>query len=273
MAMCLMGMLEDAYQFRDLADYYVANEHLQWAIDEPYTFYVSGILSDTLPADAATLLADAYADAAAAEGVPYTISAVELLRLGEVVSATNALAAALDTHLEVITPTLATVATNVQRFDNQAPNGLTPADTYIDLYDFAALLHAELSAYPDITAAAGAVLQAVNDYVIYASHGSDADTSLGESHGVSIFFPANASSFYNSANYDFAVGANWGGSAAQAMPGAQPAASSESATTWGAWLVRYFQVTQPAGPDDPAPPEPIGKLIPSFDVFLPLALH
>jgi len=267
MAMCLMGMLEDAYQFRDLADFYVASEHLQWAYDEPYTFYAAGILTDTAAADAAILLADAYADVAAAGAVTYTISAVDMLRLGAVVSATNALAAALDAHLAVISPTVATIAANVQRFDNKAPKGLTPADTYIDLYDFAALAGTELGAYPDITTAAGQVMQAVNNYVIYESHGSDEGTNLDESHGVSIFFPATASSFYNPANYDFAVGATWGGG----MAASQPAAAQ--ASTWGGWLVHYFQVTQPDGLDDPIPPEPIAKLSALTRLYLPLILR
>lgn len=67
----------------------------------------------------------------------------------------------------------------MQRYDNEAPRGITPADTYIDLYDFA-------------------------------------------------------------------VGASWG-----AGPAAVDGAAA--ATTWGGFLVSYFQATQPGGPDDPTP--------------------
>jgi hypothetical protein len=57
MAMYLMGMIEDAYQFRDYTDFYVANENIQWR----YSNYLTGLDAGLTPAQLATLLAGNYA--------------------------------------------------------------------------------------------------------------------------------------------------------------------------------------------------------------------
>ena len=263
MAMCLMGMLEDGYQFRDYADYYVANETIQLAFKAPYTGYVQNIQADSTPAQVATLFASAYADVAYEAPYPYTISAVDLTQISTVVTATNALAAALDANLESITTTLALVVQDVQRFDQDGSDELTVNDTYLDLYHFATLVEAYINE-PDIIAAAQQVQQALLNYVIYESHGSDPDVNLSNSHGVSIFFPGMSSSFYDPASYDFAAGANWGGGLLTPTQGT---------TTWAGMMGHYFQLTQPGGPDDPTPPEPISKSIPLEWIFLPVIIR
>ncbi len=261
MAMCLMGMLEDAYQVRGRADYYVASEDLQTT----YSRYLTGFDPAMSPAQLAAALADAYAVDMVARNKAYTISAVDLGQLDLLVSATNGLGQALAARMEVISGTLGTVANLVQRFDNQRPRGLTLADTYVDLYDFADLIERNLGGEPAIVAQAGAVKAAISNYVLYEAHASTLAKNLDNSHGASIFFPATASSFYNPANYAFAVGADWR-SRGRASAGAGPGA----ADTWAGFLVDYFQATQPGGPDDPTPPEPLPKEYTTLPVYLPL---
>ena len=259
MAMCLMGMLEDAYQVRDLADYYVASEHLQTT----YQDYLNGFSADLSPQQAALGLASAYAAEMTAKGKAYTISAVDLSKLTPVVDATNQLGQALATPMGVISGTITTIASLVQRFDNKSPSGsITTADTYVDLTDFATLVEQNLSSEAEIVAAAQAVKDAIGAYVLYESHSSDATYVLDNSAGVSIFFPATASSFYNPSNYDFAVGADWGSSVSTA-------GSAGPATSWGGFLVDYFQATQPGGTDDSTPPLPLPKLSGTSRLYLP----
>jgi hypothetical protein len=218
------------------------------------------------PAQAAVALAAAYSAEMEARGERYTISVVDLSQLDPLVTATNALGQALADPMGTISGTLTTVAGLVQRYDNKAPHGkpgnITTADTYIDLYDFAGLIAANLGGEPGIVAAANAVKTAIDNYILYEAHASLPNYNLDNSHGVSIFYPAIASSFYNPANYDFAVGADWGGGL-----GADGPAQS---TTWGGFLVDYFQATQPGGPDDPFPPELIAKTFEFFEIFLPV---
>jgi hypothetical protein len=259
MAMCLMGMLEDAYQVRGLADYYVASENLQTT----YSQYLTGFDGLMDPAQAAVALAAAYSAEMEARGERYTISVVDLLQLDPLVTATNGLGQALAGSMGTLSGTLTTVAALVQRYDNKAPRGsITTADTYMDLYDFAGLITANLGGEPGIVAAANAVKTAIDNYILYEAHASLPGYNLDNSHGVSIFYPAIASSFYNEANYDFAVGADWGGGL-----GADGPAQS---TTWGGFLVDYFQATQAGGPDDPFPPELIAKTFEFFEIFLPV---
>lgn len=264
MAMCLMGMIEDAYQFRNHVDYYVANEHLQWAFVEPYYPYVAGITETSTPAEVAQHFAGAYADVAEAANDAYTISVVDIAQLGPLAEATQGLGGELDWAMEEISPTLTAVLSDVQRFDNKRPRGINMSDTSIDLYHFADLVSLNLLDYGDIVIAATEVMSAVDDAVIYERHASDGSTNLDNSHGISIFFPSTSSSFYHPDNYDFVVGANWDDIGIRAPTGAG---------NWGTMLVNYIQQVNPDGPDDAEPPEPVPKLLSQTQTFLPIVIR
>jgi hypothetical protein len=258
MNMCLMGMIEDAYQVRDYVDYYVASEHLQWV----YTDYLPGLQASSTPAQMAALFASNYAVEMTAEGRAYTISVGDMAQLPALVGATDGLANALIAHMGEISGTLSSLAGDVQRFDNKAPSGITVDDTYADLHDLAGLIAVNLGGYPDIVAAAQAVTAAVEAFVIYENHASTAALNFDDSHGVSIFFPGTSSSFYDGFNNDFADGTNWG-----SVTGL---AAAQAGLAWGPMLVDYIAQVNPNGPDDSTPPEPAARLSPFFDVFLPL---
>jgi probable HAF family extracellular repeat protein len=262
MAMCLMGMVEDGYQFRDYADFYIANEQIQYT----YTDYLPGLDASLSPAELASLFASNYTAAMTAKGKPYTISVAEVAQLPALVTATDGLANALLDHIDTITPTLATVASLVQRYDNKVPYGtIDIADTYADLYDLANLIAQNLSGYPDIAAAAQAVMNAVEAYIIYEAHASDSAYDLDDSYGVSIFFPANPSSFYYADNNDFAAGTDWGNNL--------PLAIAADGISWGPMLVEYIALVNPSGVDDPTPPEPRSKSSPTHSLYLPLVIR
>jgi len=265
MNMCLMGMIEDAYQFRGYVDYYVASEDLQTAWAEPYSGYVSGITADSTPEEVAVHFADTYADVGDAKNKEYTISAADMAWLGEVVSATNDLANALRWEMGTISDTLQTVSSQVQRFnDDPVTATITISDTYVDLYHFADLVSVNLFTHTDILATSTQLMSLIkNNYIIAERHRSEVGYNLDNSHGVSIFLPATASSFYDADCCDFAVGTNW----SYVLPSLQ---TSETGATWGGMLVDYFQATQPDGPDDPTPPEPVARLRPGYVIYLPM---
>jgi hypothetical protein len=264
MAMCLMGMIEDAYQFRDYTDFYVANENVQWT----YSNYLTDLDASLIPAQLATLLAGNYAAEMTTRNKAYTISVVEIAQLPPLVDAVDQLAQALLAKIDEVAPTLFSQASLVQRFDNMAPHGsITPADTYADLYDLARLIQQNLAGYAEIVAAAEVVMAGVDTAVIYKSHASTPNTDLDNSHGLSIFFPANPSSFYYGANNDFAAGTHWGNHPLHMMSGESV---SEEGIAWGPLLVAYIAQTNPDGPDDATPPEPVAKAFDFNAIFLPL---
>ncbi len=282
---CLMAMIEDAYQIRNYTDYYVASQNIGWvtggATSGPYDDYISGIGATTSPQDLATIFVNRYAEWLNADyndndidrhDLPYTISAVDLGQLAPLVSAVNTLASNLNTQMGIYGSQVTNARTATQKFDSNVNYAIDQNDAYVDLHDFAQNVRSNV---PDATIqnAAQGVMDAISNYVIAEAHhtGSYNGTTwnLDGSHGVSIFFPPNASSFYNSTNYEFAVGAIWPGSQS-ALIGIQA-----SDVEWGPMLVTYFNVTQPGGPDTPTPPDPASPLVPPAEtnpVYLPVIM-
>lgn len=187
-----------------------------------------------------------------------------MAQLDPLIAATQQLGGELDWHMDAISPTVTAVLSDVQRFDNRAPRGITMADTSIDLRHFADLVSVRLIDYGEIVIAATAVMSALDDAVVHQRHDSDGDTALSNSGGISIFFPANPSSFYTADVYDFAVGANWDD--IRTMNGGDTG-------TWGSMLVAYVRQVNSEGPDDPEPPPPVSKPWPESRLFLPLLLR
>jgi hypothetical protein len=121
----------------------------------------------------------------------------------------------------------------------------------------------------NIQANAQTVMNTVSAYTIAEHHRSGATGgqtwNLDNSHGVAVFFPSTASSFYRASNYDFATGAAWPGSSYLSVNG------SQATIEWGPMLVNYFQTTQPGGPDNPNPPLPLPQRQ-EYRVYLPVVI-
>ena len=264
---CLMGMIEVAFQVRDYVDYYVASENLVFVAvrARPERYPVSDITATMTPHELASLFATSYDRERSTASEPYTISAADISALDDLVATTNSLAWSLNTRMATAAVTLTTViAPTVQRFDNRPPiYVIDPSvDEYIDLYDFARLVDTNFS-NGAIRGAAQMVMDDVQDFIIAEYHQTSADAKVPNSHGVSIFFPSTASSFYNADAYDFATGASWPANSYSSR------SARESGVEWGPMLVNYFQTTKPGGPDNPTPPELI-PLQQEFGVYLPM---
>lgn len=266
MNMCLMGMIEDAYEVRNSIDYYVASENEQWSYSNGYYTYVSSIISTTTPAQIATAVVNGYANDVSSKS--YTMSAADISQQGNLVNATNYLALLLTSQITTTAPILTNISQTVQRYDNKAAIGtIDTADQYIDLYDFARLVKAGVGDANIQTAAQG-VMDAVNGYIIAERHHSNLGGQFGynldNSHGVSIFFPSIRGSFYTGLNLSFAAGTSWG-----RLPVRRP---SDATNAWGPMLVSYFEVAQPGGADDPNLPAPVSKLV-EYWLYLPFVVR
>lgn len=270
---CLMGMIEDAYQMKDYVDYYVASENIKFGKDTPHFQPVTAITATTTPDQLAALFTTTYGDACDAALSPCTMSTADISKLGNLVMATNSLAQLLNSQMATSAITLTTIQSTVQRFEMNGDDVINASDDYVDLYDFARLVKLNLFD-SNIQVATQGVMDAVNDYVIIERHRTgqvgwwlwQKTWNLDNSHGVSVFFPTTASSFYNASNYDFAVGATWPLVANFSLKDAQ------AVVDWGPMLVNYFQTTQPSGPDNPNPPLPLPQRL-EHRVYLPVVVR
>jgi hypothetical protein len=253
---CLMGMIEDAYQFRSQIGVYVASEDVTWSSMRSNShhdyFYSTG--PTTTAAQMGERIVEGYAHwmETRLPGYRYTMSAVDMAELDGLVTAVNNLAASLDAGM-------ATYGAQI-RTSRQATIGYWRPD-YIDLYDFANNIYANITDAA-IQANAEAVTNEVGGYVLAERHSA----YQADSHGVTVFFPTDSSSFYNPSRYDFAVGATWPGASASSGT-----ASAVDAIGWGTLLTHYIQ-TFPGGPDVSAPPPPVSPLT-TKDLFLPLIVR
>ncbi len=253
---CLMGMLEDAYQFRDQIGVYVASEDVTWSSmrSNPHHDYFYAIGSTTTPAVLGQIIVDGYANwmETRLPGYNFTKSAVDMTALNDLVAATNDLATSLNANIATYGDQIraARLAT-IQYYWRP----------YIDLYDFADNIYANITA-TEIRGYAQAVKTKVSAYVLSERHQS----LRADSHGVSIFFPTDSSSFYNASNYDFASGATWTG---MSLPDGM--SLTLDAAGWGTLLTSYIE-TFPGGPDVSEPPPPVSPLVPQ-EIFLPLLVR
>jgi len=281
---CLMAMIEDAYQIRSYANFYVGSENLLWITGNPsvgpYDNYISSIGSFTTPFDLASALVTQYKAwlDSAYPSLPYTISAVDLGRINNVVAAIRDLAVNLNSQMNTYGTQIAAARAEVQKFDSTNNFRIEANDQYVDLYDLAEKISVHITD-PTIRAQAQVVTSTLSTYVIRNEYKSGEYTGpetnqqtvywdLDHSHGVSIFFPPNRSSFYDVSRYDFAEGAIW-------SSGQQTASAFIQAgeVQWAPMLVNFFQTTQPGGPDTPNPPDLVAPLSPNQKLYLPLILR
>lgn len=268
MVACLMGMIEDGYQWRNWVDYYVASEQLLVAPDgyDAAFHYTTGITETMAPQAAARLFLDSQANALPV--LPYTLSVADLSQANEVAAATYALGAVLTDGMSTGAVTLTLALEQVQRFDDNGNYDIDEYDQYIDLFHFAALVKA-YNVGAGVQAAAQRVMSAVQRYIIHERHQSGQvnswDWNLDNARGVSIFFPRQPSSFYNGANLDFAAGIVW--------PPRQSSLAAVETNGWGTMLIRYLQMNAPTAPDQPAPPllprVIIGETGGTLQIYLP----
>lgn len=254
---CLMGMIEDAYEVKDYVDYLVASENLGWSVFA-YDRYVGLVGNDTTPQQLAQGIADEYFNAL--YNYPGTVSALDLAAIGNVGSAVDQLAQALDNFL---TPSnvsqIITIRNNVQTFDSRNYQVLDSTDEYIDLYHFAELVKASISD-GTVQNAAQAVMDAIGAAMVAEHHRSGQDPwsgnywDLDDAHGVAVFFPPRS----NGWDYmNYVTGGSW---------------TFCTSTAWDEFLVSYFQMSglPPETPTDPGIPTMLEM---KYQVFLPFVVR
>jgi hypothetical protein len=177
---CLMSMAEVGYQICQSADYTVGSEQTEPGAGWPYDTVLRALAKNTkmTPRDLSTLIVNNYLESyTEADGV--TCSACDLSKADTLAAAVAGLAKVLKAGLtdSGARTRLLTVRNQVQSYE---------VTDNIDLVDFCSLL-AKAGAGPAIGSACQQVIQAVQDgYVIKQGFKG---ASMGNSHGVAIYFP------------------------------------------------------------------------------------
>jgi hypothetical protein len=198
---CLMGMLEVAYQIEDYASFFVSSQNIAWAPAGPegrYIRTIQGLKPNATPQQVAELLVDAYADAIPPREHPFTISAVDLASLPTLTVTVNQLATAISQTLTGPDQAalLYTVYSETQKLDYDSDFQIEPAtEGFVDLYDFA-LRASQQFTDANVIAAAQALMTELDTAIVAEEHRSgtpwlapDRVWDLDDAHGLSIFLP------------------------------------------------------------------------------------
>lgn len=212
---CSMALLDVAYEVRHKVDYVIAPQYIGWSFFA-YADFSRYITEWTEPDQLATLIAQRYANLAAAYNLPYTISALDMSRIEQLKKAVDELAKQLKSWVNIDTNASGrrmrmfrdirglSLDDRSQFFDSNNNYLNTPRDGYVDLQDFAErVARAELT--PDVTKAAADLLAEYNrpDSVVLTNlHSSVVDLpgkqreatevpiDLTRASGLSLFYPA-----------------------------------------------------------------------------------
>lgn len=285
MVACLMGMVEPAYEWRHTADYYVASEQILFSDARMAVAYGNAITGTIEPALYAQRLADSYTEILDIEDDwgphPYTISVADLAQMDGLHAATHGFADAITTYLRD-TPTgwitFSQIISNVQHFDSNGNFVLEASDEYVDLFDFASLVHVHIPD-PSVQTAAETVMDQFQNYIVYQrsssrnlyeSYGNDIYWGHSGAHGAAIFLPQTPRSFYERFKLSFlqpppAHALRWD--------------DQEVNGGWKGFLDAYVALANPDAADNPLPPPllpwlMVGQSQPaSRNTFLPILMR
>lgn len=198
---CLMGMVEVAYQASGSATFLVSSQNIGWSpVGEEgrYVRLVQGLTSSASPQQMAERLVAAYGAGLPPAEHPYTIAAVRLAALGELRTAMDALTAELIRALDTpggITD-LRRAYLEAQKIDYDSDLVVEPdTDGFVDIKHFAQRVAANFAA-PAVDAAAARVAAAIDAAVVARGQRSEAPWSdpdrrweLDNTNGLSVFLP------------------------------------------------------------------------------------
>ena len=207
---CSFGLFEDAAIAAGQADFVIASPNTGWGIFA-YDIYRQQAAGAENPRAYAEAVAQTYATALEANGLPYTISVFDMARFDDLNAAVGALGDALLTYVNGDPPTriaeLETIRTAAQKYDSGGTTPIEPddEDSYVDLVDLAVNLRSALSA-ADVLAAAAALSETVRgaqpflveeyhasaDFDYYDPYQGQVRTlhvNLDQAHGLGIFYP------------------------------------------------------------------------------------
>jgi photosystem II stability/assembly factor-like uncharacterized protein len=193
---CLMGMVEEAYEIRRGARYFIASENETWS-SFPYDKYLAGIETRT-PRTQVAWMVDQYDKSLV--GYPRTLSAMDLQRTDDLSAALDKLAIALFDATPAYSPLITSTYLAAQKFDYNADLLISDTEGYVDLGDFTTRLSETFPSGSEIVTAAKAVLGVLNDpvtpLIIHERHQSGPTgwpyytyMDLADATGLSIYLP------------------------------------------------------------------------------------
>jgi len=188
---CVMGTAEIAHQVSDYADYIVFSQENMYAIGFPYDDVAQGLVGDATMEgkDLAVMMSQCYADQFQELGwKKVTISVYHTAYVSDIASAVQAFGDAQRV----------TVSTYYMEYKKL--RRLTPAPNNApDLLTYATLVRdSTVIADASVKLHAQAVIDAVNDAIVYEWHSADI---VGE-NGLGIWFPTKSLKYYWSDSYE-----------------------------------------------------------------------
>jgi subtilisin family serine protease len=200
---CLMQMVEVAYQImgsasRPLVDMTVGSEETEPGDGWDYASTLTALTTDPAmtPAELGTQIVNDYVDSYSSSW-DITQSAVNLDYLETLATAVDSLAIAM-TNAPGDWDAISTARSSAQEYYYYY---------YIDLYHFAQLVNEDATISQTVRDAASDVMTAVNNAVIAEGHTS----SVGNSHGISIYYPETSGNFFSDYETDvlFTADTHW----------------------------------------------------------------
>jgi hypothetical protein len=244
---CSFGLFEDAAIAAGQAHFVIASPNTGWGVFA-YDRYRQLANASLEPRQLATGIAQAYATAVAANGLPYTISVFDMANFDAIQTAIGSLGTSLLNYIQVDPPTriaaLKSLRNNLQKYDSGGSHPLETDndDDYVDLADLAQTLKASISD-TSVVSAANALLQALSGdhpFIAYEHHASGQflyydpaqgkdrsfSVSLDRAHGLGIYYPPRLTTSASSAYirytqdrlFDITHGWGWTSFIAQGLP-------------------------------------------------------
>ncbi|MCX6376726.1 MAG: hypothetical protein NTU88_11960, partial [Armatimonadetes bacterium] len=156
------------------------------------------IASDTL----SRAIVDDYIEYYSASSRTFTLSAVNLLMLDDVVSSADELAGAILANLSDVRTEVQLAQENTQPFDYDKGE----YRYYRDLYDFARLVSENVTSNAAVRSASDKLMSAVDTAIIYErSQGSN----VAHSHGMSIYLPDPGFMLSSYDTIEFSLATRW----------------------------------------------------------------
>jgi hypothetical protein len=205
---CLMAMVEVAYQIRGYGDYMTSSPEEELVGAWNYRGVLGDLVNDPQISgrELSMDVVQEYSQGQFSSWAPATQSAIDLSRVGDVVSAVNVFARVLTNDLSTYKNRIQVARNNVDSSEDH------DFAYYVDLYDFASLIQQD-SSVPDVNlkSASVDVMNAVNNAVIVSWHG----ILHSHSHGLYIYFDKSALSYaaltLSYRSLDFTSQSTWNG--------------------------------------------------------------
>jgi hypothetical protein len=197
-------MLEVAYSVMNCSEIMIASEENVPVQGQPYDGFLSKLAADsqTTPQALSRTIVDDYMDYYSPYSGTFTLSAVNLLTLDDVVSSADQLAGTILANLSDVRTEVQLAQANTQPFDYDKGE----YRYYRDLYDFARLLSENVASNAAVRSAADQLMSAVDSAVIYErSQGS----SVAHSHGMSIYLPDPGFMLSSYNTIEFSLATRW----------------------------------------------------------------